>query len=184
MELEPRAPPCAFFDLWFRPRELWGYWLVHIVVPPIRLQTPSAPWLLSLAPSLWTVLHPMDDCEHPLLYLPGIGRASQETAISGSCHQALVGNCLVSGFGGCLWLDPQVGQFLGALNFVSLTSSMGILFPILRRNEVSTLWSSFFLSFMCFANCIFGSLSFWANIHLSVSAYHVCSFVIGLPRLG
>jgi hypothetical protein len=25
---------------------------------------------------------------------------------------------------------------------------MRILFPILRRNEVSTLWSSFFLSFM------------------------------------
>jgi hypothetical protein len=26
-----------------------GYWLVHIVVPPIGLQTPSAPWVLSLA---------------------------------------------------------------------------------------------------------------------------------------
>jgi hypothetical protein len=38
------------------------------------------------------------------------------------------------------------------------------------------------LSFMCFANCILGILSFWANIHLSVSAYHVCSFVIGLPH--
>jgi hypothetical protein len=58
------------------------------------------------------------------------------------------------------------------------------LFPILRRIEVFTLWSSFFLSFMCFANCILGILSFWANIHLSVSAYHVCSFVIGLPHLG
>jgi hypothetical protein len=44
---------------------------------------------------------------------------------------------------------------------------MGILFPILRRNEVSTLWSSFFLSFMYFENCILGILSFWANIHLS-----------------
>jgi hypothetical protein len=31
---------------------------------------------------------------------------------------------------------------------------MCILFPILRRNEVSTLWSSFFLIFMSFANCI------------------------------
>jgi hypothetical protein len=31
---------------------------------------------------------------------------------------------------------------------------MGILFPILNRNKVSILWSSFFLSFMCFANCI------------------------------
>jgi hypothetical protein len=29
-----------------------GYWLVHIVVPPIGLQTPLAPWVLSLSPSL------------------------------------------------------------------------------------------------------------------------------------
>jgi len=26
-----------------------GYWLVHIVVPPIGLQIPLAPWVLSLA---------------------------------------------------------------------------------------------------------------------------------------
>jgi hypothetical protein len=37
-----------------------------------------------------SVLCPMDGCEHPLLYLSGTGRASQETAISGSCPQALV----------------------------------------------------------------------------------------------
>ena len=49
------------------------------------------------------VLHPMDDCGHPLLYLPGTGKASQETAISGSCQQAHVGICLVTGFGGRLW---------------------------------------------------------------------------------
>ena len=30
----------------------WKYWLVHIVVPPIGLQTPLASWVLSLAPSL------------------------------------------------------------------------------------------------------------------------------------
>jgi hypothetical protein len=30
------------------------------------------------------MLHPIDDCEHPLLYLPGTGIASHETAISGS----------------------------------------------------------------------------------------------------
>jgi hypothetical protein len=32
-----------------------GYWLVHIVVPPIGLQTPLASWVLSLAPSLGVV---------------------------------------------------------------------------------------------------------------------------------
>ena len=49
------------------------------------------------------VLHPMDDCEHPLLYLPGSGRASQETAITSLCQQDLVGMSLVSGLAGCLW---------------------------------------------------------------------------------
>ena len=29
-----------------------GYWLVHNVVPPIGLQTPLVPWVLSLAPPL------------------------------------------------------------------------------------------------------------------------------------
>jgi hypothetical protein len=32
-----------------------GYWLVHIVVQTIGLQTPSAPWVLSLAPPLGTL---------------------------------------------------------------------------------------------------------------------------------
>ena len=35
------------------------------------------------------VFHPIDDCEHPLLYLPGTGIASKETAISGSFQQNL-----------------------------------------------------------------------------------------------
>jgi hypothetical protein len=40
---------------------------------------------------------------------------------------------------------------------------------------VSTLQSSFFLSFMCLGNCILylGYPRFWANIHLSVSTYCV-----------
>ena len=29
--------------------QLWGYWLVYIVFPPIGLQTSLAPWVLSLA---------------------------------------------------------------------------------------------------------------------------------------
>jgi hypothetical protein len=62
---------------------------------------------------------------------------------------------------------------ISALNFVSVTPFMDIFFPILR-SQVSKLGSSFFLSFMCFANCILDILSFWSNIYLSVSAYHVC----------
>jgi hypothetical protein len=45
---------------------------------------------------------------------------------------------------------------------------MAILFLHLRRTEVSTLWSSFFLSFMWLVIYILGIPSFWANIHLSM----------------
>jgi hypothetical protein len=133
------------------------------------------------------VFHPIDDCEHPLLCLPGTGIASYETAISGSRQQNLAGICnsiwvwwVIMGWipgWGSLWI---VHPFVLAPNFV--TPFMGILFPILGRNEVSTCCSSFFLIFFCFANCILGILSFWANIHLSVSAYLVTSFVIGLSH--
>jgi hypothetical protein len=54
VQLEPWIPPCVLFDWWFSPWKLWGYWLVHIVVPPMGLQTPSAPWVLLLAPPLGT----------------------------------------------------------------------------------------------------------------------------------
>jgi hypothetical protein len=66
----------------------------------------------------------------------------------------------IPGWGNLWMVFPSISD----LNFVSVTPSMGILFPHLRRNEVSTLWSSLFLSFMCFANCILDILSFWANI--------------------
>jgi hypothetical protein len=38
-----------------------GYWLVHNVVPPIGLQTPLAPWVLSLASSLGALWMDMED---------------------------------------------------------------------------------------------------------------------------
>jgi hypothetical protein len=58
---------------------------------------------------------------------------------------------------------------------------MIILLHLLSSTEALTLWSSFF-SFIWSVNCILGILNFWANIHLSVSTYHVCSFVTGLPH--
>ena len=104
------------------------------------------------------VFHPIDDCEHSLLYLPGNGIASKERAISGSCQQNLADICNSV----CVWWlymgwIPGWGSLLTvfysvlASNFVSENPFMGILFPILKMNEVSTLWSSFFLSFVCFA---------------------------------
>jgi hypothetical protein len=34
MWIEPWVPPCVLFGWWFSP---WGFWLVHIVVPPMGL---------------------------------------------------------------------------------------------------------------------------------------------------
>jgi hypothetical protein len=134
------------------------------------------------------VLSPVVACEHPHA---GSDRVFQETAISGSCQQALLGihnNVWV------WWLYmgsiPRWGSLclafpsVSALHFVSIFATMNIFFPFLRRTEAPTLWSSFFLSFIWSVNCILGIPRFWANIDFSVSAYHVCSFVIGLPHSG
>ena len=136
------------------------------------------------------IVSPIVGCEHQLLYLSHSGRVSQDTAMSGSCQQALLGFhssiwlwCLFMGQiprWGSLWMVFASGS---APHFVSIFAPMNILFPFLRRTKVSTHWSSFFLSFIWSVNCILGVLSFWANIHLSVSAYYVCSFVIRLPHL-
>jgi hypothetical protein len=156
------------------------YWLVHIFVPPIGLQNPLTLWVLSLAPSLGA------SCEHPLLYLSCTHIALQEIAISGSCQQNLSCICnnvwvswLFKGWipgWGRLWM---VLPSISAPNFFSVTPPLGILFHVLRRNNVFTFCFSFFLTFMCFANCILDILRFWANIHLSVSTYQVVLLRLG-----
>jgi hypothetical protein len=51
----------------------------------------------------------------------------------------------IPGYGSLYMVHP----FISAPNFVSVTPFKGVLFPLLRRGIVSTLQSSFFLSFMC-----------------------------------
>jgi hypothetical protein len=156
------------------------------------LQTPSAPWVLSLAPSLGTLCSIQWMSVNIQFYIfQVLAEPLRRQLLSGSCQQVCVGIhnsvwvwWLYMGWitrWGSLWM---VIPSVSAPHFVFVTLSMGILFPNLRRIAVSTIWFSFFLSFMCFANCILSIQSFWANIHLSMSAYHVCSFVIGLPHSG
>jgi hypothetical protein len=61
---------------------------------------------------------------------------------------------------------------------------VNILFSFLKNTGSSTFWSSFFLGFIWSMNWILGILNFWANIHLSVSTYCVCSFVKESPHSG
>jgi hypothetical protein len=59
----------------------------------------------------------MDGCKHPFLYLSGTDRASQDTAISGSCQQALIG---IHNSVWVWWLfygmDPQVEYYAAIKN--------------------------------------------------------------------
>jgi hypothetical protein len=85
-------------------------------------------------------------------------------------------------------MSPQVWQSLDDLSFrfcstlCPCISSHEYFVSLLRKTEASTLRSSFFLSFTWSVNYILGIERFGTNIHVSVSEYHVCSFVIGLPK--
>jgi hypothetical protein len=82
MQLEGISPTMC--TLWF---VVWSLGALEVLVSSYCCSSYGAANLFS---SLGTfsgsfigdpVLHPMDGCEHPLLYLPGTGRAPQETAV-------------------------------------------------------------------------------------------------------
>jgi len=91
-------------------------------------------------------------------------------------------SAILSGFGGCMYMEwiPRWGSLwmdfpsVSAPNFIPVSSPMSILLPLLRRIEASPPLLSLFLSFTWAVDYILGNLSFWGNVHLSLSAYHVC----------
>jgi hypothetical protein len=114
--------------------------LGDIDVLPKGLQTPSPPSVISVTLPLGpSVLSPMVGCMHPHLYLSGSGRASQETAVSGSCQHAFLGIhnsvCLVTVYG----MDHQVGQSLDSLSFSLCTTLCSCIF--FRQEQF---WVKFF----------------------------------------
>jgi hypothetical protein len=59
------------------------------------------------------VHHPIDDCEHLLLYLPGIGIDSERELCQGLVSKIFLAYALVSGFGGCIWDGSPGGSVSG-----------------------------------------------------------------------
>ena len=103
MQLEPPVPPCVFLDWWFSPKELWGYWLVHINVPPMGLQTPSTIWVLSLAPPLGTLcsVQWMTVSIHFCIF-QSLTEPLRRQICQGTVSKLLLASAILSGFGGCL----------------------------------------------------------------------------------
>jgi hypothetical protein len=111
MQLEPWVWPCVFLDWWFSPRELWGYWLVHIVVPPMGLQTASAPWVVSLVPSLGTLcsIQWMTVSIH-FCICQALGGPPRRQLYQALVSKILLASAIVPGFNGCLWCEsPDLG---------------------------------------------------------------------------
>jgi hypothetical protein len=164
MLLEPWFDSCVLFGCWFSPWELWWGGGVWLVVLPVVWQTPKAPTVLSLTPPLGT------PCSVQWLTKDG-----------------LLLSCFFGNSNGFAARWVNLWMFISSVStphFVSVFPPISILFPLLRKTDVYTLWSPFFLSFVLSVNCILDIPSFGANIHLSVSAYHVCSFEIGLTHSG
>jgi hypothetical protein len=134
--------------------------LIDTVALSMGLQTHSASSVSSPTPPSGT-LHSVQwlAASIPPLYLSDSGRASQETAISGFHQQA------VPGFQNRVWVwwlqmgwIPRWGSLwmafpsVSAPHFDSIFPPVSILFTLLRSNEVSTFWSSFFLGFIWSVN--------------------------------
>ena len=108
------------------PRSSGGVWLVYTVFLPEVANHFSSFMSFSNSSIGNPELSPMVGCEHPPLYLSGSGRASQETAIAGTCQQAFLG-IHNSVWIWCLYIrmDPQVGKsgwpfFQALLHILSL----------------------------------------------------------------
>jgi hypothetical protein len=74
--------------------QLWGILVSSYCCSSYRVADPfSSLGTFSRSFIRGPVFHPIDNCEHPLLYLPGIGIDSQERVMSWSCQQNLSGIC-------------------------------------------------------------------------------------------
>jgi hypothetical protein len=114
IQLEPQVPPLVFFDWWFRSKELWVYWLVHIVVPPMGLQNHSAPWVLSLALSLETLCSFQWTTVSIHFYTcQALAEALRRQQYQTPVIKFLLATAIVSGFDGCLWNGSPRGAVSG-----------------------------------------------------------------------
>jgi hypothetical protein len=101
--LHIQLEPCVFFGWWFSPRELWGYCLVHNVVAPMGLKTPSASWVFSLDHPLGTLCS--IQCMAVTIHFcicQAQAKPLKRQLYQGPVSKLLLASTKVSGFGGCI----------------------------------------------------------------------------------
>jgi hypothetical protein len=145
------------------PESSGGYWLVHIVVPPMRLLTPSASWVLFL-PAPLGILCSVKWMAESFHFC--ICQALAEP-LRRQLYHALVSKYLLSYI-----TVSSFGNYIGwnYIGWIPTWDSHWMSFPSVSAPIFVTvsppIWS---------VNCILGIPNFWVNIHISVKTYHVCS---------
>ena len=115
MQLEPWVPLCVFFGWWwFSPWELWGFWLVDIVVLPMGLQNPSTPLVLSLIPLLGTLCSVQWLAENICLCIfKALAGPLRRQPYQAPFSMYFLASTTVSGFGNCIWDESPGGTVSG-----------------------------------------------------------------------
>jgi hypothetical protein len=118
MWLKPWVAPCVPFGYWFNPWELWVYWLVHIVVPPMGQQTPSIPSVLSLTLPLGALCLVQWLAESFCLCVcQALAEPLRRQLYQAPVSKHLLASTIVSGFGNCMWDGSPGGASLDGLSF-------------------------------------------------------------------
>jgi hypothetical protein len=175
----------VFLGCWFSP---WELWLVDIVVLFMGLQIPSSPPVCSLTPPLgtpWSTVQWLAVSTH-LCICQALAEPLRRHLYQAHLSMHSLASTIVSALVDSIW-DGSPGGTVSGCHCSTLCLhifSSEYFVHASKKVQSTQLWSFFFMSIMWSVNCILGILSFWASIHLSVSTYHVCSFVIGLPHSG
>jgi hypothetical protein len=126
MQMEPWVSLCVLFGWYFSTWELWGVWLVGIVVLPKGLQNPSAPSVLSLTPPLGTVCSVQWLAESICLCIcQALAGPLRRQLYQASVSKHFLVSTIVCGFSDCIWVGSQDGAVSGwpflqsTLHFVS-----------------------------------------------------------------
>ena len=100
----------SFFGWCFSPWKFWGYWLVHIVVHPMGLQSSSAPWVLSLALPLGTLcsVQWLAESFHFCIYQE-LSEPLRRHLYQVPVSKHLLASTIPSVFGNCMW-DVSPGR--------------------------------------------------------------------------
>jgi hypothetical protein len=118
MQLEPWVPPCVCTLWWFSLWELLGCWLVHIVVLPKEVQTPSALCILSLTPPLGTLCSIQWLAESIHIYIfQALPEPLRRQLYQASISKHLLASTIMSEFGDNIW-DGSSSGAISAWSFL------------------------------------------------------------------